>query len=43
MGSNNNPFYYPINLHYSQTHIKYSVKDFRFYYPINLHYSQTNN
>ena len=34
-------FYYPINLHYSQTsygtHLHFDV----FYYPINLHYSQT--
>ncbi len=34
-------FYYPINLHYSQTiySVARSVK--LFYYPINLHYSQT--
>ena len=34
-------FYYPINLHYSQTRCAYNVGDFGFYYPINLHYSQT--
>ena len=34
-------FYYPINLHYSQTLYDTSADDMRFYYPINLHYSQT--
>ena len=34
-------FYYPINLHYSQTPIPEHTAFRRFYYPINLHYSQT--
>ncbi len=34
-------FYYPINLHYSQTGVAMEKKDRQFYYPINLHYSQT--
>ena len=34
-------FYYPINLHYSQTPRDCKRKVQEFYYPINLHYSQT--
>ncbi len=34
-------FYYPINLHYSQTGDATFYYNFPFYYPINLHYSQT--
>ena len=34
-------FYYPINLHYSQTTSLKRVLRRTFYYPINLHYSQT--
>ena len=35
-------FYYPINLHYSQT-VNDILPDLaKFYYPINLHYSQTD-
>ncbi len=34
-------FYYPINLHYSQTDIGIPPLLSGFYYPINLHYSQT--
>ncbi len=34
-------FYYPINLHYSQTVVDEEIKVAKFYYPINLHYSQT--
>ena len=34
-------FYYPINLHYSQTSTQYRPLPTMFYYPINLHYSQT--
>ncbi len=36
-----NQFYYPINLHYSQTALCGAGSRPRFYYPINLHYSQT--
>ena len=34
-------FYYPIDLHYSQTMVVYDCKEQGFYYPIDLHYSQT--
>ena len=34
-------FYYPINLHYSQTTSLMGAAGYEFYYPINLHYSQT--
>ena len=34
-------FYYPINLHYSQTGFHRIPIYTQFYYPINLHYSQT--
>ena len=34
-------FYYPINLHYSQTMYNTMLETGKFYYPINLHYSQT--
>ena len=34
-------FYYPINLHYSQTMCGNLSNIYMFYYPINLHYSQT--
>ena len=34
-------FYYPINLHYSQTTTATATVIVEFYYPINLHYSQT--
>ena len=34
-------FYYPINLHYSQTREPDIDMIKKFYYPINLHYSQT--
>ena len=34
-------FYYPINLHYSQTGDAPYYGCSEFYYPINLHYSQT--
>ena len=34
-------FYYPINLHYSQTRVGDVLALKPFYYPINLHYSQT--
>ena len=34
-------FYYPINLHYSQTYAIQTNGGAKFYYPINLHYSQT--
>ena len=36
-------FYYPINLHYSQTIAFGRAGGELFYYPINLHYSQTSN
>ena len=34
-------FHYPIDLHYSQTGIKFSIQNLPFHYPIDLHYSQT--
>ena len=37
----NDEFYYPINLHYSQTGENGILGMYLFYYPINLHYSQT--
>ena len=34
-------FYYPIDLHYSQTDLPYHQTPVKFHYPIDLHYSQT--
>ena len=34
-------FYYPIELHYSQTDMAVRLLAEGFYYPIELHYSQT--
>ena len=34
-------FYYPIDLHYSQTYWRLAKYYQAFYYPIDLHYSQT--
>ena len=34
-------FYYPIDLHYSQTKNRMQLIPAQFYYPIDLHYSQT--
>ena len=34
-------FYYPIDLHYSQTRPSVGARPLPFYYPIDLHYSQT--
>ncbi len=34
-------FYYPIDLHYSQTPSNQNYQIQQFYYPIDLHYSQT--
>ena len=36
-------FYYPIDLHYSQTPVSASKQSMMFYYPIDLHYSQTES
>ena len=36
------PFYYPIDLHYSQTRVSVVSQAHSFYYPIDLHYSQTD-
>ncbi len=41
MASLSSLFYYPINLHYSQTETFQTSEKVLFYYPINLHYSQT--